>query len=125
MSGVVVGLRRHGESSRTQDLHGVVPHGLPSLAGHNAAVDACVLLLGIQDLQPMATWGKGGLLRGSLLTAEAVYPRAAHEDILKDLLTTCKPAWRASNALLEPNFQAYKNPCGLTDAAEKLLAITR
>lgn len=69
--------------------------------------------------------GKGGLLRGSLLTAEAVYPRAAHEDILKDLLTTCKPAWRASNALLEPNFQAYKNPCGLTDAAEKLLAITR
>lgn len=120
-----MGLRRHGESSRTQDLHGVVPHGLPSLAGHNAAVDACVLLLGIQDLQPMATWGKGGLLRGSLLTAEAVYPRAAHEDILKDLLTTCKPAWRASNALLEPNFQAYKNPCGLTDAAEKLLAITR
>lgn len=69
--------------------------------------------------------GKGGLLRGSLLTAEAVYPHAAHEDVLKDLLTTCKPDWRASNALLEPNFQAYKNPCGLTDVAENLLAIIR
>lgn len=59
MSGVVVGLRGHRESSRTQDLHGVVPHGLPSLAGHNAAVGARVLFLGIQDLQPVATWAKG------------------------------------------------------------------
>lgn len=56
---VTVGFRRHKESSRTQDLHGVVPHGLPSLAGHNAAVGARVLFLGIQDLQPVATWAKG------------------------------------------------------------------
>lgn len=43
------------ESSRTQDLHRVVLHGLPGSIGHSAAVCACILFLGIQDLQPTAT----------------------------------------------------------------------
>lgn len=47
------------ESSRTQDLHRVVLHGLPGFVGHDAAVRARVLFLGVQDLQPMATWAKG------------------------------------------------------------------
>lgn len=47
------------ESSRTQDLHGVVLHGLPGFIGCDAAVCAPVLFLGIQDLQPVATWAKG------------------------------------------------------------------
>lgn len=54
------GIRKDMESSRTQDLHGVVLHGLPIFVGHNAAVRARVLFLGIQDLQPMATWAKWG-----------------------------------------------------------------
>lgn len=49
----------HGELL-TQDLHSVALHSLPVLAGHDAAVGARVLLLGIQDLQPVATWAKGG-----------------------------------------------------------------
>lgn len=47
------------ESSRTQDLHSVVLHSLPSVTGHDTAVCARILFLGIQDLQPVATWAKG------------------------------------------------------------------
>lgn len=52
-------IRKDMESSRTQDLHGVVLHGLPGFIGCDAAVCAPVLFLGIQDLQPVATWAKG------------------------------------------------------------------
>lgn len=57
--GGTAGIRKDTGSSLTQDLHSVVLHSLPVLAGHDAAVGARVLLLGIQDLQPVATWAKG------------------------------------------------------------------
>ena len=58
-SGFTAGIRKDTKSSRTQDLHGVVLHGLPGFIGDDAAVRACVLFLGIQDLQLVATWAKG------------------------------------------------------------------
>lgn len=57
--GVSAGIRKDLGISLTQNLHSVVLHSLPVFAGHDAAVGARVLLLGIQDLQPLATWAKG------------------------------------------------------------------
>jgi len=58
-SGITTGIRKDIESSRTLDLHSIVLHSLPSFTGHDAAVCARVLFLGIQDLQSLATWAKG------------------------------------------------------------------
>lgn len=56
--GVTIGIKKFTKSFHTQDLHSIVLHSLSSFAGHDAAVCARVLLLSIQDLQPMATWTK-------------------------------------------------------------------